>query len=170
MFLGFIDEGAASTLPFQLRGNSNEPVEPDAAPTWRVFGANGQVASGTGSASSFESGSITGATNAAPIVITSAAHQVVTGQNVTVASVAGNTAANGQFIATYVGVNTFSLAGSTGNGVYTSGGTWKTTGLYKVALSGAVLNSLEAGKTYTVVLTFTLSAAIRTVVGTFTVR
>jgi hypothetical protein len=170
MFLGFIDEGAAATLLFQLRGNSNEPVEPDSAPTWRIFGANGQVASGTGSASSFESGSVTGATNASPIVITSAAHPVVTGQSVTVASVGGNTAANGTFIATYVGTNTFSLGGTTGNGSYTSGGTWKTTGLYKVALSGAVLNSFEAGRTYTVVLTFTLSGNIRTIEGTFTVR
>jgi hypothetical protein len=170
MFLGFIDEATAGTLLFQLRGNSNEPVEPDAAPTWRILGASGQVASGTGSAASFESGSVTGATNASPIVITAAGHSVVTGQAVTVASVGGNTAANGNFVATYVSSTQFSLNSSTGNGAYTSGGTWKTTGLYKVALSGAVLNSLEVGKTYKIVLTFTLSAAIRVAEGTFTVR
>lgn len=170
MFLGFIDEGTAATLLFQLRNQSRVPVEPAAAPTFRVYGAAGPVASGTGSASAFESGNVTGATNASPIVITSAAHAVVTGQAVTVASVGGNTAANGTFIATYVGVNTFSLDGSTGNGAYTSGGTWRTTGLYKVALAGAVLNSLEAGKTYTVVLTWLDGATIRTEAGTFTVR
>lgn len=170
MFQGFIDEGTASTLLFQLRGDDNEPVEPDSAPTYKIFGANGLVASGSGSASSFESGVVTGATNASPIVITAASHAVVSGQSVTIASVGGNTAANGQFVATYVSSTQFSLAGSTGNGAYTSGGTWKTTGLYKVTLSGAVLNSLEAGKTYTVVLTFTLSGNVRTMQQTFTVR
>lgn len=170
MFQGFIDEGTASNILFQLRGNSNEPVEPDAAPAFKVFGANGLVASGSGQAASFESGNVAGATNASPIVITAASHTVVTGQSVTIASVGGNTAANGQFIATYVSSTQFSLAGSTGNGAYTSGGTWRTTGLYKVTLSGAILNSLEAGKTYTVVITFTLSGQQRVMQQTFTVR
>ena len=170
MFLGFIDEGAASTLLFQLLNASNVPVEPDSAPTYKIFGASGLVASGSGSLSSFEFGSITGATNTSPIVITSAGHSVTTGQSVTIASVGGNTAANGTFIATNLSSSTFSLGGSTGNGSYTSGGTWRTTGLYKLALSGAVLNSLEAGKTYTVVVTWLNSGTTRTITGTFTVR
>lgn len=171
MFLGFIDEGATSTLLFQLLNASNVPVEPDSAPTYKIFGASGLVASGSGSLSSFEFGSITAATGNAvnPIVLTSAAHAVTTGQSVTIASVGGNTAANGTFIATYVSSSQFSVVAA-GNGAYTSGGTWRTTGLYKLALSGAVLNSLEVGKTYMVVVTWLNSGTTRTISGTFTVR
>ena len=67
---------------------------------------------------------ITGATNASPIVITSAAHRLETGHVVEITGVGGNTAANGTWTITRVGANTFSLNGSTGNGAYTSGGTW----------------------------------------------
>lgn len=67
---------------------------------------------------------ITGASNAAPIVITSAGHGLSTGDAISVSGVAGNTAANGVFTITKVDDNTFSLNGSTGNAAYTSGGTW----------------------------------------------
>ena len=67
--------------------------------------------------------SITGATNASPIQITVANHGLGTGETVVVASVGGNTAANGTWIITVTGANTFTLNGSTGNGAYTSGGT-----------------------------------------------
>jgi hypothetical protein len=67
---------------------------------------------------------ITGASNAAPIVITSAGHGLSTGDAISVTGVAGNTAANGVFTITKVDDNSFSLNGSTGNAAYTSGGTW----------------------------------------------
>jgi hypothetical protein len=67
---------------------------------------------------------ITGASNAAPIVITSAAHGLNTGDAISVSGVAGNTAANGVFTITKVDDNSFSLNGATGNAAYTSGGTW----------------------------------------------
>lgn len=66
---------------------------------------------------------ITGATNASPIQITIANHGLGTGETVVVASVGGNTAANGTWVITVTGNNTFTLNGSTGNGAYTSGGT-----------------------------------------------
>jgi hypothetical protein len=66
---------------------------------------------------------VTGATNASPIVVTTAAHGFSTGDVVTIASVGGNTAANGTFRVTVVSSTTFSLQGSVGNGTYTSGGT-----------------------------------------------
>ena len=66
---------------------------------------------------------ITGASNAEPIVITSNGHGLTTGDFVTVASVGGNTAANGSWYVTRIDANTFSLDGSEGNGSYTSGGT-----------------------------------------------
>jgi hypothetical protein len=67
---------------------------------------------------------ITGASNAAPIVITSTAHGLSTGDAISVSGVAGNTAANGVFTITKVDDNSFSLNGATGNAAYTSGGTW----------------------------------------------
>jgi hypothetical protein len=66
---------------------------------------------------------ITGATNASPIQITIANHGLGTGETVVVASVGGNTAANGTWVITVTAANTFTLNGSTGNGAYTSGGT-----------------------------------------------
>lgn len=66
---------------------------------------------------------ITGATNASPIVITSVAHGLITGAVVTVAGVGGNTNANGTFKITKLTADTFSLDGSAGNSAYTSGGT-----------------------------------------------
>ena len=66
---------------------------------------------------------ITGATNASPIQITVANHGLGTGETVVVACVGGNTAANGTWVITVTGANTFTLNGSTGNGAYTSGGT-----------------------------------------------
>lgn len=72
-------------------------------------------------------GSISGATNATPIEITSAGHGRTTGQTLTISGVVGNTAANGTFIITVTGANTFTLDGTSGNGAYVSGGTWSTT-------------------------------------------
>lgn len=64
--------------------------------------------------------SITGATNATPIVLTVAAHGLVAGQQVAVASVGGNTAANGTWVANVLSSSTFGLVGSVGNGAYTA--------------------------------------------------
>jgi hypothetical protein len=68
--------------------------------------------------------SINAATNASPIAITTTAnHNLTTGKTVTITGVVGNTAANGTFVITVTGLNSFTLNGSTGNGAYTSGGT-----------------------------------------------
>lgn len=66
---------------------------------------------------------ITGATNATPIVLTiEGAHGLATGRQVIISDVEGNTAANGTWTITNTGATTFSLQGSVGNGIYTSGG------------------------------------------------
>lgn len=66
---------------------------------------------------------ITNATNATPIVVTtSTAHGLVDGQEVTISLVGGNTAANDQWVVHVTGSATFSLVGSSGSGAYTSGG------------------------------------------------
>lgn len=72
---------------------------------------------------------ITGATNATPIVITSAGHGLSDNDWVYIASVGGNTAANNTLAnpywqITWITANTFSLQNSAGNGAYTSGGTF----------------------------------------------
>lgn len=69
-------------------------------------------------------GSVSDATNAAPIVITSSSHGLDTGDLVIIEGVAGNTAANGVWSITKVDANKFSLDGSVGNAAYTSGGAW----------------------------------------------
>lgn len=67
--------------------------------------------------------SITAATNAAPIVITtSQPHGLTTGDLVQIVNVGGNTAANGQWTVTVVNDNDFELDSSSGNGEFTSGG------------------------------------------------
>ena len=69
-------------------------------------------------------GTISGATNASPIVITSSGHKLITGDSVTIAGVGGNTNANSTWTITRVSSSTFSLDTSTGNSAYTSGGIW----------------------------------------------
>ena len=71
-------------------------------------------------------GVISGATNATPIVLTvAAAHGLVNGDLIGVAGVGGNTAANG-FVweVTASGATNVTLVGSTGNGAFTTNGTW----------------------------------------------
>ncbi len=69
---------------------------------------------------------VTNATNASPIVITtSAPHGYANNNYVEVTGVTGNTAANGLHQITVVSTTTFSLDFSVGNGAYVSGGTAK---------------------------------------------
>jgi hypothetical protein len=76
---------------------------------------------------------VSGATNASPIQITTTTdHSLVTGQTVTITSVGGNAAANGNFIVTVLNSTQFTLNGTTGSGAYTSGGT---------ATGSAILNT-----------------------------
>jgi hypothetical protein len=72
-------------------------------------------------------GTITAATQADPVAITSAAHGRATGQRVYLASLAGMTELNGRsFLITVTGTDTFTLDDEDGTGhtAYTSGGTW----------------------------------------------
>jgi hypothetical protein len=72
--------------------------------------------------------SVTGATNASPIVVTSAAHGFTNGMVVTIDSVEGNTNSNGDWVVTDATTDTFKLyttagVASSGNSAYTTGGT-----------------------------------------------
>jgi hypothetical protein len=66
---------------------------------------------------------ITAASNASPISVTSTSHGYASGDIIYVSGVGGNTAANGIWQITVVDANTYTLTGSSGNGAYTSGGT-----------------------------------------------
>src|ERR1043166_8914288 len=86
--------------------------------------------------------SISAATNATPIVITTAAHGIPVGDVsvVTVAGVGGNTGANGTWVAQALTTTTLRLRGSVGNGAYTSGGTAQRTDTFTTI---AELTNLE---------------------------
>jgi hypothetical protein len=66
---------------------------------------------------------VTGATNLTPITVSVASHGYSPGDEVEIAGVGGNTAANGTWIVTNVTGGTFDLTSSVGNGNYTTGGT-----------------------------------------------
>lgn len=86
----------------------------------RLWSSNGFP--GAGREPPFQS-AVTGATNATPIVITTATHSLTTGDTVNISGVGGNTAANGDWTIIVLSGTTFSLNTSVGNGAYTSGGT-----------------------------------------------
>lgn len=65
---------------------------------------------------------VTAASNATPIVITTPAHGLQSEDQVDIHGVLGNTAANGRWRITVLSTTTFSLNQSIGNGAYTSGG------------------------------------------------
>lgn len=152
----------------------------DSLPTYRIYGPGGVVAGGqpggagggllaSGTMSLRDQGTITNASNATPIVITSASHGLNTGTRVTISGVNGNTAANGTFTITQIDANTFSLNGSAGNGAYTSGGTWHAVGLYvAVVLMDPNLGFLS-GQSYWFWTNFTVSGNVQGELSTFTV-
>lgn len=97
--------------------------------TEEVFGAN--PSTGTKA--------VIGATNAAPIVLNVTGHGYSSGHVVNVATVAGNTQANGIWEILVVDANNFQLVGSEGNGAYTSGGTVKAAAI-SMRFTGGGLN------------------------------
>jgi hypothetical protein len=89
---------------------------------------------------------ITGATNASPIVITSVNHGLSTGNTVVVQDCLGNTTANGTWTVTRLTADTFSLNDSNGtsSGTYTTTpapGTWSD----PKALVGIKVNTYQSG-------------------------
>lgn len=140
----------------QVVNSSDTPLNADALPTFKVYGPSGVIEDGT--CSLLHSGSVTGATNASPIVVTSSSHGLTTGQVVTIAGVLGNTAANGTFVVTKVSADTFSLDGSTGNGAYTSGGTWNVTGAYRYSITVLGVDGYEVSESYSVLFAYALSS------------
>lgn len=99
--------GLASGTACDIFGYSNSGTLALEADAWRNSGQ-----------------AITGATNATPIVLTSAAHGLSINDTVVVGGVQGNTAANGLWTVSAVTTNTITLSGSVGNAAYTSATGW----------------------------------------------
>jgi len=157
-FVGYAPLGENFVFPLLTKDSVNEPLEPSSLPPFRVYSAAGLMANGTGSGAKLNTGTVTGATNAAPIVITSTAHGLKTGTQVTITGAVGNTAANGTFVITRISDDTFSLDGSTGNGTWTSGGTWHVSGLHTVTVPVTEGNGYEPGTSYFVLVEWVISS------------
>lgn len=168
--LGFVSLEGSLPVLFVTKNSSRVPTEPSNTPLYRVYGSTGALmANGTGSASKKDTGTVTGATQATPIVITSASHGLKTGVRVTVTDVGGNTNANTTTTITRVDDNSFQLDSTVGNGAYTSGGSWHVTGLWGFSLSVAANDGYETGKTYTIVVQATVGGNVYCEEFTFTV-
>lgn len=155
-YVGLVTLGETLVGSLLVCSSSGTPINSDALPSFRVYGPGGFLTSG--SCSLRDTAAITGATNASPIVITSAGHGLTNGARVTVAGVAGNTAANGTFIVANVTTDTFELAGSAGNGDYTTGGAWNVTGLYEYSIDVIGANGFEITENCQVNFTYAISA------------
>lgn len=157
-FIGFIELGSTLTFPLLTR-SGDTPLNASSPPTFRIYGSSGLMTNGSGTTSFKDTGTITGATNASPIVVTSVGHGLTTGARVTITGVGGNTAANTTAVVTVLSSSTFSLDGVAGNGAYTSGGTWAATGLYKGSMACTAGNGFASGETYSIVYNATVNAA-----------
>ncbi len=147
-FVGYAELEEDFICVYLARDPARTPINLDALPTIRVYGPDGLLPQATTSGTKLDSGVITDATNADPIVITSTDHGLTTGTFITVEDVGGNTDANGTFIVTRLTDDTFSLDGSEGSGAYTSGGVWNVTGLYEYTLMATAANGFEVGVSY----------------------
>jgi hypothetical protein len=167
MFQGFILQESTINTVLVCKDSNDKPTNADALPTWRVYGPNGFLGL-SGTCSLLDSNTIQGASNANPIVITSASHGLSSGAIVTISGVGGNTNANATTTVTVVDSNTFSIP-LTGNGSYTSGGVWNLAGAYKAAIAATGANGFAAGTGYDVVYNFAISSALKGEVDSFAV-
>ena len=99
-FLGYLPVGVGSKWYLGLKNLATGlPALPDANPSYRIFGQSGAVTPGDGTVTPGESGTITNATNAAPIVVTfGAVTSLVSGAILDITGVGGNTNANGRHV------------------------------------------------------------------------
>lgn len=168
-FVCFVELNSPYFAPLLLRDNGLTPLNADTPPIYRVYGPDGLLNGMTGSCYVLETGGVSGATNASPVVYTASNHNLTTGQVVTVSGVAGNTGANATGVATVLTANTFSLANTAGDGAYAGGGNWMTTGLYGYNFVAAAANGFESGSSYMVLLEGTCSGVPFGYTQTFTV-
>lgn len=167
MYSGLVELEDTLTSVLLVTNSVDTPLDADALPTFRVYGPDGFLVSGT--CSLLEQGTITDASNASPIVITSVGHGLTTGSRVTISGVGGNTAANGTFVVTRLTADTFRLDSSAGSGAYTSGGTFHPTGAYGWSVPALGADGFEQGENYSAVFDYALSSVAQGQLDTFTV-
>lgn len=158
MFNGFWPLESTVVGTVIIRGAANQPIDPDSPPTYRVYSQSGVMTGMTGFLSQADTGTITGASNASPIVITSNGHNRMTGDVVKISGVQGNTSANGSFVVTTIDANTFSLNGSAGNGAWTSGGVWHMAGVYQYSFIAGSSNGFGSAKAYWVLISYSVGS------------
>lgn len=155
--LGNVQLEGTLTAAVVAEDSSGVPHDPTSPPSFRIYGTGSTpMSNGQGSAGKIDSGAITGATNATPVVIASAAHGLNTGTRVTVTGVGGNAGANVETTITKVDANNFSLDGSAGGGAYTAGGVWHVSGLYQISIAIHGGDGYLAGQTYFLLLSWTI--------------
>lgn len=93
---------------------------------------------------------VTAATNASPIVVTCGAHDIEVDTWVTIATILGNTNANGTFRVQAVTATTVTLMGSYGNAAYISGGTIKQVDQRDIPLVGSTFPSQSTAVEYSI--------------------
>ena len=152
MFVGFVAMDDTIRIPV-LTEDLGVQKDADSSPAYRVYGDSGLLTAAGGLCAFKDEGTITGATNASPIVIASVGHNLTTGMRVTISGVLGNTVANGSFNITLVDSNYFSLDGSVGNGSYAGGGSWHVSGLYDAAITPTIATQFAVGQNFTVIVT-----------------
>lgn len=163
-FLGLTPLSTAIRGTIVTEDGSRIPTNATSLPQYRVYGPGGTLmTNGTGALSFKDTGTVTGATNANPIVITtSAAHNLSTGNRVTITGVGGNTAANTTANITVLTSTTFSLDSVAGNGAYTSGGSFNLSGVYDLSITPTAANTYAAGSFYQVLITYVVSSVTKT--------
>lgn len=145
-----IDASADRIIPIASANPSTGAAQDaDAAPTFRIYSETGAIANDT--CDTLDEGVITNVTAASPAVVTSEDHGLVSGMTLVIAGVGGVSGVNGTRKITVINPDSFSLDGTTGTGAYTSGGEWHVPGLYKATLDSVIRDTLEPGKSYTLI-------------------
>ena len=156
-------------LPFAVLcdDNANGLIYPDNVPTYQVFSPSWTVLlNGT---MQLTYGTVTGATAASPVVVTSLAHKLQSGAFVKTDVIGGVSGANGEFQITKIDDDRFSLNGSTGTGSYTSGGIWAPLGFFRQTLNVTEANGFVAGQIYHILINWSKGAIKRGILQSFQV-
>ena len=135
----FVDVGMdAPADAITIGGSGNGPIVGAYQAYLRFVDQYGNVSNLNPISNTYEatggSGTITNATNASPIVVTSPGHGLTNGAIIKIINVGGNTSANNTWPVTVIDANTVSLDNSHGTATYTSGGTW-TSGVAQITYS-----------------------------------
>lgn len=153
MFAGYVSlEG--TFYGSLLTTENGELTDADALPTYRIYGPSGIMTGGSGTMAYRQSGSISTIEATTPIRVNmSAAHNLQTGQRLTISGVSGAVAGtvNGQtFLVTVIDADTVDLQSTTAAGTGT-GGSWHLTGQYTMSHAALSANGYEVNETYTVI-------------------